>query len=93
MNAAAISLAEGFLEALDESESNAGALGNLVHRALAIIRPDFSEASWQAFWRVVMDDQKTDDVARELGLTVNAVYIAKSRILRRLRDELGEDCV
>ena len=56
-----------------------------------MIRPDFSEASWQAFLRVVMEDQLPEDVARDLAMTPNAVYIAKSRILHRLRDELGED--
>lgn len=79
-------------ESLDESKQGADAAGNLVRRALAMIRPDFSEASWQAFLRVVMEDQRPEDVARDLAISVNALYIAKSRILRRLRDELGEDC-
>lgn len=78
-------------ETLDESEQGADAAGSLVRRALAMIRPDFSEASWQAFERVVMEDQLPEDVARDLAISPNAVYIAKSRILRRLRDELGED--
>lgn len=77
-------------ESLDSSEPGASASGDLVHRALALIRPDFSDASWQAFVRVVMEDHRPEDVARDLGMTPNAVYIAKSRILRRLRDELGE---
>jgi len=80
-------------EVPDASEAGAGASGDLVRRVLAFIQPDFSEASWQAFVRVVMEDQRPEDVARDLGMTPNAVYIAKSRILRRLRDELGEDCV
>jgi RNA polymerase sigma-70 factor (ECF subfamily) len=80
-------------ESLDESEAGSGKSGSLVSRALALIRPDFTEASWQAFWRVVMEDQSVADVARSLGISINAIYIAKSRVLRRLRDELGEDCV
>jgi len=80
-------------ESLDESQQSASAAGNLVRQALAMIRPDFSEASWQAFLRVVMEDQRPEDVARDLAISVNAVYIAKSRVLRRLRDELGEDFV
>ncbi len=80
-------------ERLEDSEQGSSAAGNLVRRALAMIRPDFSETTWQAFWRVVMEDQPTKDVARDLAMTVNALYIAKSRILRRLREALGEDCL
>lgn len=80
-------------ESLDESDQGADAAGSLVRRALAMIRPDFSEASWQAFVRVVMEDQLPEDVARDLAISPNAVYIAKSRIMRRLRDELAEDCL
>jgi RNA polymerase sigma-70 factor, ECF subfamily len=78
-------------ESLDYSEAEANANGNLVRRALALIRADFTEASWQAFWRVVMEDQSVADVARDLGISPNAVYIAKSRVLCRLREELGEE--
>ena len=80
-------------ESLDESEAESSASGNLVRRALDLIRPDFTEASWQAFWRVVMEDQSAADVAQSLGISVNAVYVAKSRVLHRLRDELGDECV
>jgi RNA polymerase sigma-70 factor, ECF subfamily len=78
-------------EALDESEPGSSTAGNLVRRALDMIRPDFEEKSWQAFWRVMMEGQTPAEAARSLGISVNAVYIAKSRVLRRLRDELGEE--
>ncbi len=52
------------------------------------IRAEFAETTWQACWRVVVEGQAPPDVARALSLTVNAVYIAKSRVLRRLRDEI-----
>jgi RNA polymerase sigma-70 factor (ECF subfamily) len=76
-------------EALEESEPGSSTSRNLVRRALEMIRPDFTDATWQAFWRVTMEDQPPEEVARTLGLSVNAVYIAKSRVLRRLRDELA----
>jgi RNA polymerase sigma-70 factor, ECF subfamily len=79
-------------ETLDES-SPESTTGNLVRHALELIRPDFTDATWQAFWRVMMEDQAPADVATALGLTLNAVYIAKSRVLRRLRDELGDDAL
>jgi RNA polymerase sigma-70 factor (ECF subfamily) len=56
-------------------------------RLLEIIRPQFEPASWDAFRRVAIDGQPAAEVARELGLTVNAVFIAKSRILAKLREE------
>ena len=35
-------------------------------------------------------DRPARDVAEKLGISVNSVYIAKSRILKRLHDEFGE---
>jgi RNA polymerase sigma-70 factor (ECF subfamily) len=49
------------------------------------VRPEFTETTWLAFCRVTFDDVPARVVARELGLTVNAVHIAKSRVLTRLR--------
>ena len=45
-------------------------------------------ATWRACWEFVVSDRPAKEVAAELGLTVNAVYLAKSRVLRRLRHEL-----
>jgi RNA polymerase sigma-70 factor, ECF subfamily len=60
----------------------------LVNRALRILRTDFEPAVWQAFWKVTVEGQKPLDVAEELALSVNAVYLARSRVLARLRQEL-----
>jgi Sigma-70, region 4 len=43
-----------------------------------------------AFWRVVIDERSPAEVAAELGITANAVRQAKSRVLRRLKEEMGE---
>jgi RNA polymerase sigma-70 factor (ECF subfamily) len=67
-----------------------GEPGDLYRRALDVIRPEFEERTWQAFWRVVIDNEAPADVARGLGMSRNAVYIAKSRVLHRLRAALGE---
>jgi RNA polymerase sigma-70 factor (ECF subfamily) len=66
-------------------------LDGLCTRALDLIRPEFAERTWQAFWRVVVGRQAPADVAAELGLSRNAVYIARSRVLHRLREVLGEE--
>jgi RNA polymerase sigma-70 factor (ECF subfamily) len=51
---------------------------------LALIERDFSPSTWQAFHRV-MAGEKASAVATELKISVNAVYLAKSSILKRLR--------
>jgi RNA polymerase sigma-70 factor, ECF subfamily len=60
----------------------------ILRRALALIEPEFTTTTWMAFRRVALEQAKPDAVAGELGLTVNAVCIAKSRVLRRLREEV-----
>jgi RNA polymerase sigma-70 factor, ECF subfamily len=57
----------------------------VLHRLLDLIRPDFRPATWLAFRRQVLDGESAESVAAELGLSVNAVLIAKSRVLRHLR--------
>jgi RNA polymerase sigma-70 factor (ECF subfamily) len=62
----------------------------LFHQALGLIRDEFEQRTWQAFWRMAVDNRTSAEVAGELGMTTNAVRMAKSRVLRRLREELGE---
>jgi RNA polymerase sigma-70 factor (ECF subfamily) len=57
----------------------------VLHRLLDLIEPEFRPATWQAFRWQVIDGAPPEIVAAELGLTVNAVLIAKSRVLSRLR--------
>jgi RNA polymerase sigma-70 factor (ECF subfamily) len=47
-------------------------------------------ASWQAFWRTAVDGHGAQEVARSLGLSVGAVYTARSRILDRIRKEIRQ---
>jgi RNA polymerase sigma-70 factor (ECF subfamily) len=60
----------------------------LVRRALEAVRAEVEPASWEAFWRMTMEGQSSAEVARDLGLSPNAVRQAKYRLLRRLRQEL-----
>jgi RNA polymerase sigma-70 factor (ECF subfamily) len=60
----------------------------IVRRALELMEPDFTASTWQAFRRLVLDGVKPVDVAAELGMTANAVVLAKFRVLRRLRQQL-----
>jgi RNA polymerase sigma-70 factor (ECF subfamily) len=60
----------------------------LIRRAMEVMRQEFQPATWQAFWECVVADRPAADVARQLGISENAVYLAKGRVLRRLRQEL-----
>jgi len=62
---------------------------DLAHRAAELMKVDFEPQSWQVFWRIVVQGHKPADVAVDLGMSVAAIYKAKSRVLRRLRQELG----
>ncbi len=56
--------------------------------AAAKVRDRFREATWQAFWRTAVEGQEPAAVAHALGLSVGAVYIARSRVLARIRQEV-----
>jgi RNA polymerase sigma-70 factor (ECF subfamily) len=60
----------------------------VTQRALELIQADFAPATWKACWEFVARGRPAAEVARELGISENAVYLARCRVLRRLRDEL-----
>jgi RNA polymerase sigma-70 factor (ECF subfamily) len=62
----------------------------LYRRAVELICSQFEESTRRAFWAVVVESRPVAEVARELGMTANAVYLARSRVLRRLRFEFAD---
>ena len=66
------------------------AIGILYEQALKLVRNEFEDRTWQAFWRAVVDGQAPAIIAEDLGVTAAAVRQAKSRVLRRLKVILGE---
>jgi RNA polymerase sigma-70 factor (ECF subfamily) len=60
---------------------------HVLRRLRELIKPEFNPASWQAFTRTALQGERAATVAADLGMTVNAVLLAKSRVLRRLRQE------
>jgi RNA polymerase sigma-70 factor (ECF subfamily) len=56
------------------------------------IRSEFTPATWQAFWHTAVDDRSPSEVATDLGISVGAVYIARSRVLSRLRRRIEQVC-
>jgi RNA polymerase sigma-70 factor (ECF subfamily) len=73
----------------ESDESAVGQLGGVLRRAVDAVRARCAVPTWQAFWQVTVQGRKPADVAGDLGMTANAVYIANTRILQRLRAELG----
>jgi RNA polymerase sigma-70 factor (ECF subfamily) len=61
----------------------------LAWRELELMQAEFAPATWKACWETVVGGRPPGEVARELGISENAVYIARCRVLRRLRQELG----
>ena len=87
-------LAEGD-ELLDELEcpeaeaiSDVEYREHLVARAMELMRAEFKPTTWRACWECVVSGRSAKDIGRELGMTVGAVYVAKCRVLARLREEL-----
>ena len=60
----------------------------LVGQALEVMRAEFQPTTWKACWELVVTGRPAAEVAAELGVSENAVYIARSRVLGRLRREL-----
>ena len=86
-----------FLKKLHELEDPQSALAqawdvehdrHVVRRLLELIAPQFEPSTVMAFRRVVLDGQKAAQVAADLGMSINAVFLAKSKILRTLRQEM-----
>lgn len=79
---------ESEFEAQWELEHDQYCLGRL----LELIRPEFTQSTWQAFQMIVLQELPVADVSQSLNVSLNAVVISKSRVLRRLR-LLGKDLV
>lgn len=54
------------------------------------VKGEFQPSTWQAFWGTAVDGQSAKDVGQKLGLSPGAVYVAKSRVLARLKEEISQ---
>lgn len=71
---------------LDKQETDSSSdCALLVNRIREMIRNEFAPTTYQAFLLTTVDDKTGLEVAEELGMTVGAVYKAKSRVLARVR--------
>lgn len=73
-----------------QEPASAGEVARLVRQAAESIRAEVEERTWQAFWRATVEGHSAAEIAAALGMSTNAVYVAKSRVLRRLREQLGD---
>jgi RNA polymerase sigma-70 factor (ECF subfamily) len=74
-----------------EAEPSSGdAKKSLVHRALKVVRSDFEDKTWQAFWRLTVEGHSAAEIAADLDMNPRSVRQAKYRVLSRLRQELAD---
>jgi RNA polymerase sigma-70 factor (ECF subfamily) len=73
-----------------EEEDPQPELEALRRRALELVRSQVEERTWRAFWLTAIEGHSPNDVAPSLGVSPTAVRMAKSRVLRRLKEQFGE---
>jgi RNA polymerase sigma-70 factor (ECF subfamily) len=71
-------------------DDEAAEIGQLYKRALDQVRVDFEERTWLAFWLTVIDARAPATLTVELGMSVASIRQAKSRVLRRIKLEVGD---
>lgn len=87
----AMELVQNLPAEIDDSDAGERSeFAALVQRALEQVRIEFEPRSWQAFWRTSIDGMPVAVVAEELAMSSAAIRQHRSRILRRLRQQLGE---
>lgn len=64
----------------------------VVLRVMSLIEHDFEPRTWAAFRRIVLAGEPAADVARDLNMSLNAVVLARSRVMKRMRQEIGAWC-
>ena len=65
-------------------------VAELYQRAIELVKSEFEANTWRAFWRTAVDGRSPAEIATELDMSAAAVRMAKSRVLRRLRQEIGD---
>jgi RNA polymerase sigma-70 factor (ECF subfamily) len=78
------------LETSEEDTATFSSASPLLRRALDMIQGEFNQRTWSAFWLGIFTERSAADIGAELGMTANAVRLAKGRVLRRLREEIAD---
>jgi RNA polymerase sigma-70 factor (ECF subfamily) len=77
-------------DAIDEDEWDREYQKRVFAWAADRVRKTVQDTTWQAFWRTAVDAQSGQKVAADLGLSVAAVYLAKSRVMARLKEQIAQ---
>ncbi len=82
------------VEAIKQSDEDESILEReyqreLFARAASNIRGEFEDATWQAFWLTSVDGEEIESVAAKLNKQTGSIYAARSRVTRRLREEVS----
>ena len=64
----------------------------LFHRASQIVRCEFTDVTWRMFWETEVEGRSVEEVATSCERTAGAVYIARCRVMKRLRDFVQSEC-
>jgi RNA polymerase sigma-70 factor (ECF subfamily) len=89
----------GMLDLLEQQPAADGAASELLRseyqrevfrRAARQIRGEFQADTWRAFWETAVEGRSADEVAAALGKSCGAIYAARSRVMRRLKDKVAE---
>ncbi len=87
------------LAALNQHESHTGPDSDLLRLeyrrelfrwAARQVRPEFQQATWEAFWFTAVEGRAVEDVAEELSKKPGAIYAARSRVIRRIQEKVIE---
>ncbi|MFN7876450.1 MAG: hypothetical protein ACK5PB_14125 [Pirellula sp.] len=87
--ASSVNIAEKVAEDSLQLLTDHGYIAYVARQALQVMRDSFAETTWRACWESVVLERPASEIASELGITVNAVYLARGRVLKRLREELA----
>jgi RNA polymerase sigma-70 factor (ECF subfamily) len=71
-------------------EDETAEMSKIYQRALELVRGEFEERTWQAFWAIVIEGRLPQTLTEELGMSIGTLRQAKLRVLRRLRQEIGD---
>lgn len=62
----------------------------LFEQACCLVQSEFRTNTWQAFWRTQAEGRSASETAAEFDMTVEAVYVARSRVMARLRERISD---
>ena len=72
----------------DSVEWDAEYQRQIFHYAATVVKQDFTPSTWQAFWQTAVEGRSGKELAEELQMSVAAVYLAKGRVMNRIKDQV-----